>query len=172
VTCDSYSSTPRPASPRSYRRGPTVQWQMLRAAILGLLVICFATSCTRTRYITKTVTVPIAMAPVMDAPPPMDPLKLGVHVVVGADGCPPPFAACLMPIDAVSLAVQIGNARALFRMQQAWMAMAWQRCGAQPVGESAGTNGEFGRALRSGGAAPVAGPSSGGSGPPGSFGEP
>jgi hypothetical protein len=172
VTCDSYSPTPRRALPGNYKRGPTVQWQLLRAAILGLLVICYGTSCARTRYITQTVTVPVALLPALDTPPPSEPLKLGVHVVVGADGCPFPFSACLMPIDAVSLAVQIGNARALFRMQQAWMAMAWERCGAKPAEPSAGTNGELGRALRSGGAAPVAGRSSGGSGPPGSFGEP
>jgi hypothetical protein len=125
----------------------------------------------KTRTVTKIVTVPVAMVPVLDEPPPTEPLKLGVHVVVGADGCPSPYAACLLPIDALSLATQIANARALFRQHHVWMAIAWQRCGAAPVEPSAVTPGPLEHDRQSGAGAFVAGQSSDG-GVPGSFGEP
>lgn len=108
------SATSRPA---------VTPWPVWLAVIATLLASSWLTSCARTKTVAVQIPVMIPSGVQLRDPPP----KMGVHVVLGDEGCPAPFAACLMPEDAAALAVQIANARV-------WMREAWASCRDNPEG--------------------------------------
>lgn len=150
------SNGPARRTPTSSAYARTRRWR--RPILLLLLASFFATSCARTRYITQMVPVPVAVRPALKTPPPADPLRLGVPVDLVTDGCPLPYAACITPVNAVMLAVQIAEARALFRTLQIWAATAWLRAGPGASPAAPGSDGAAKPPASSEGTAPVGEP--------------
>jgi hypothetical protein len=167
------NSSPSATEPRRpARTSLPLRRRLLAMATLLWLASCLIASCVRTKTITRTVTVPVALAPVLTDPPPLGPSQLSARLDVGDPACPKQLV-CMDAVTAIDLALQIGNAHRLVAEKDDWMRAAWQRVGVQHVESLAGSAGD---ALRAGwssvGAVPAAVPMGAGSNPPGSFGEP